>query len=222
LSIKHDSNFVSEIFAKLPKKTKKIANLRCGLWYYKNFDGTCYFKSTDGHAYHWNFSTSRLNLNVIQELILNEIVIIVDSTRKGKLLPDSLSKTIPIWAFVVNSVVNEVSEKNWKFDLDLPKGISKNERSQIEELIPKFVNVFKNCGVNMKSIVSMSKPMKCIWISPLIEFQELDYSNLQYYPLYLLSASDPSFDEKTYSWRYIQGAGDGSKIYLTGRPSKLG
>lgn len=32
--------------------------------------------------------------------------IIVDSTRKGKRFPDSMSKTIPIWACVMNRAIS--------------------------------------------------------------------------------------------------------------------
>ena len=48
---------------------KVYANLRNGLWYYPSFDGTSYFKSTDGHSYKWNFSYKRLNLNVAKAAI---------------------------------------------------------------------------------------------------------------------------------------------------------
>ena len=197
--------------------------MRCGLWYHPNFDSTCYFKSTDGHAYHWNFSTSRLNLNVIKEIIENEIVVIVDSTRKGKLLPDSITKTIPIWTFVVNSVLNSIGNKNWNFELDLPKGISKNEKLQIEELIPKFIDIFMNCGVDFESIVCLKKPMKCFFVSPLQKYERFDedVSNLNFHPIILLSASDPSFDEKTFSWRYIQGAGDDHQTWGKGLTPQL-
>jgi hypothetical protein len=43
-----------------------VANLRCGLWYAppRAFVATCYFKSTDGHARNWSFSTARLNLHL--------------------------------------------------------------------------------------------------------------------------------------------------------------
>lgn len=36
--------------------------------------------------------------------------IIVDSTRKGKRFPDSMSKTIPIWACVLNRAI----ENHWQ------------------------------------------------------------------------------------------------------------
>jgi tRNA A64-2'-O-ribosylphosphate transferase len=38
--------------------------------------------------------------------------IIVDSTRKGKRVPDALSKTIPIWCATINNAVRKCALKN--------------------------------------------------------------------------------------------------------------
>ena len=131
-SIYEDSIFVSEIAGLWPQ-LPLVANLRCGLWYSSRFDSSCYFKSTDGHANNCSFSTARLNLHVAQlagnrkvyflpSLLLSFFelgfefcvcfglgqrggCLIVDSTRKGKRFPDSMSKTIPIWACVLNRAI---------------------------------------------------------------------------------------------------------------------
>ncbi|KAK9818277.1 hypothetical protein WJX72_009958 [[Myrmecia] bisecta] len=79
-----------------------FANLRCGLWYIKSPDNTCYFKSTDGHNGNWSFSTTRLNLQVAEAAAKCGGCVIVDATRRGKTFPDALTKTIPIWAAVLN------------------------------------------------------------------------------------------------------------------------
>jgi hypothetical protein len=55
-SIVHDRGFVEEIRALYPPSMPMLANLRCGLWYTAPTDGTCYFKSTDGHHSNWSFS----------------------------------------------------------------------------------------------------------------------------------------------------------------------
>ncbi|CAM6128894.1 unnamed protein product [Calypogeia fissa] len=62
-SIYEDSLFVMEIWH-LWRDMPLLANLGCGLWYAREFDGTCYFKSTDEHNGNWSFSTIRLNLHV--------------------------------------------------------------------------------------------------------------------------------------------------------------
>lgn len=48
---------------------------------------------------------------------------IIDSTRRGKRFPDSMSKTIPIWTCVLNrSVYSYISKRH--FDDSLFKGVS--------------------------------------------------------------------------------------------------
>lgn len=64
-SVAEDAAFVAEIAALWPA-LPLVANLRCGLWYLppRAVAATCYFKSTDGHAGNWAFSTARLNLHL--------------------------------------------------------------------------------------------------------------------------------------------------------------
>lgn len=85
-SIYEDSLFVQEIRVLYPG-LPLFANLRCGLWYAKQPDGTCYFKSTDGHFGEWSFSEARLNLNVAEACAEHGGCIIVDATRRGKRFP---------------------------------------------------------------------------------------------------------------------------------------
>jgi hypothetical protein len=75
--------------------------------YVRQPDGTCHFKSNDGHYAHWNFPLTRyapiadrqpslalsrlclrLNIHVAQAALKHNGLIIVDSTRKGKRFPD--------------------------------------------------------------------------------------------------------------------------------------
>jgi tRNA A64-2'-O-ribosylphosphate transferase len=65
--------------------------------------------------------------------------ILVDSTRRGKRMPDALSKTVPIWCAVINRFVSQ----KWTetvFPLDV---VSEQEISSIDGLIPSFVDSFK-------------------------------------------------------------------------------
>ncbi|CAN1143590.1 Uncharacterized protein C3F10.06c, partial [Linum perenne] len=110
-SIYEDSIFVGEI-SQLWPELPLIANLRCGLWYSGNFFATCYFKSTDGHTNNWSFSTARLNLHLAHLAGQKGGCIVVDSTRKGKRFPDSMSKTVPIWTCLLNRAIrNYVSSR---------------------------------------------------------------------------------------------------------------
>lgn len=123
ISIYDDSIFVGEI-SQLWPQLPLLANLRCGLWYSSKFHSTCYFKSTDGHTNNWSFNTSRLNLHVALLAGQKGGCIIVDSTRKGKRFPDSMSKTIPIWTCVLNRSVYNYRKKMCNGGVVLAKGVS--------------------------------------------------------------------------------------------------
>ena len=85
-SVSNDASFVEEV-SKLYPHLPVVANLRCGLWYVRQGDPTCYFKSTDGHNGNWSFSTTRLNLHVAELAAAKGGCIIVDATRRGKTFP---------------------------------------------------------------------------------------------------------------------------------------
>lgn len=65
-------------------------------------------------------------------------LVLVDSTRAGKRIPDALSKTVPIWCSVVNRAILkraiETHPKAWDATLYTPPGsVSPYEHSQIED-----------------------------------------------------------------------------------------
>ncbi|KNC98283.1 tRNA A64-2'-O-ribosylphosphate transferase [Spizellomyces punctatus DAOM BR117] len=108
-SIAEDSAFVAKVASRFPH-LPLIANERCGSWYLdpdKAFGKSVYFKSTDGHFGKWDFNLRRLNFHILSDICKHKGCIIVDSTRNGKRIPDSLSKTIPIWCAVLNAAVKE-------------------------------------------------------------------------------------------------------------------
>lgn len=73
--------------------------------------------------------------------------IIVDSTRRGKSMPDALSKTIPIWCAVINRLLFEDMYESHK--LSTPKDVvGSSEHTKIEELLHGFVD---NVKVNKTS-----------------------------------------------------------------------
>lgn len=194
LSIYHDSIFVGEI-SQLWPELPLVANLRCGLWYSPRFPGgTCYFKSTDGHTNNWSFNTSRLNLHLALLAGKKGGCIIVDSTRKGKRFPDSMSKTIPIWTCVLNRAIqryrnmicengsvkhmnenishaNEEKAKealhDWDCSLHLPLWVSKTEKASIENRLDDFTALLEESGADIASLAaSLRKPLRPLWISP--------------------------------------------------------
>uniref|UniRef100_A0A1J3EZG2 Uncharacterized protein C3F10.06c n=1 Tax=Noccaea caerulescens TaxID=107243 RepID=A0A1J3EZG2_NOCCA len=193
-SIYQDSIFVNEI-SQLWPKLPLLANLRCGLWYSPRFDATCYFKSTDGHTNNLSFNTSRLNLHL--PLLAGEKggCIIIDSTRKGKRFPDSMSKTIPIWSCVLNrSIFNFLKRQSnthqlihdvgltrdddddgdsirqllhkWDCSLHLPLWVSKTERASIEALLDEWTRELEESGADIASLAScLRKPLRPLWVS---------------------------------------------------------
>ncbi|KAG0063666.1 hypothetical protein BGZ89_009723 [Linnemannia elongata] len=113
-SIQADASFVSEISNLFPQ-FPVIANERCGTWYVhpsKIHKPGVYFKSTDGHTGIWDFNLRRYNPHLISTIIKHGGCIIVDSTRKGKRVPDALSKTIPIWCATINNAVQKCALQN--------------------------------------------------------------------------------------------------------------
>ncbi|EER37492.1 tRNA a64-2'-O-ribosylphosphate transferase [Histoplasma capsulatum H143] len=137
-SIEEDSEFAEHVADHygLPL----VANERCGSWYIPTDRkaGSAYFKSTDGHEGQWDFSLRRLNLQLLDILRENGGCVIVDSTRRGKSMPDALSKTVPIWTAVLNRALfpNEKTFHDVQFPPDF---LGASEESQIEKRIDGFV-----------------------------------------------------------------------------------
>ncbi|RVW96352.1 Uncharacterized protein C3F10.06c [Vitis vinifera] len=191
-SIYEDSIFVGEI-SQLWPQLPLLANLRCGLWYSPNFQYTCYFKSTDGHTNNCSFNTSRLNFHVALLAGQRGGCIIVDSTRRGKRFPDSLTKTIPIWTCVLNRAIfnyfNRIGESGSGFDADsssynrngentrhishdwdcslhLPLWVSKTEKAAIEDCLEEWTKELEASGADIASLaLSLKKPLRPLWIS---------------------------------------------------------
>jgi tRNA A64-2'-O-ribosylphosphate transferase len=71
-------------------------------------------------------------------IVENGGAVLVDSTRRGKRMPDALSKTVPIWCAVWNRL-RGVDHRVW-----VPgECVSGQEKAYIEELIPDFVEALK-------------------------------------------------------------------------------
>jgi tRNA A64-2'-O-ribosylphosphate transferase len=140
-SIISDSSFVTSVGSaySLPL----VANERCGSWYIPpgQKSGSVYFKSTDGHMGEWGFSLRRLNLQLLDVVEKWGGAVVVDSTRRGKSMPDALSKTVPVWCCVVNrAVFGEEGELMGLFTP--PQAVGESEHVQMERRIDGFVRQF--------------------------------------------------------------------------------
>lgn len=143
-SITRDSEFVTSVSNAyhLPL----VANERCGSWYIPldRKSSSVYFKSTDGHMGEWAFSLRRLNLRLLDVVGQRGGCVIVDSTRRGKSMPDALSKTVPFWCCVMNRAIFG-GERKGDEALDLftpPSAVSASENAQMERRIDGFVQQF--------------------------------------------------------------------------------
>ena len=125
-----------------------VPNQRCGNWYCRPATSSAqyaYFKSTDGHTNNWSFNLRRANLGLAKHAETKGGFILVDSTRRGKRMPDALSKTVPIWCAVLNRAVAakrraSVDPTEWDTELYVPSNIvSPSEKFEIEKRLDGWV-----------------------------------------------------------------------------------
>ncbi|ROW15844.1 hypothetical protein VPNG_02435 [Cytospora leucostoma] len=167
-SIREDAAFVEGVAAAFGGRRPLVANERCGSWYIRpgRKGASAYFKSTDGHTGQWKFSTRRLNLHLLPVIEEHDGIIIVDSTRRGKRMPDSLSKTVPTWCCVLNRVLfPDLDESH--HDLHVPPNVvSDSERSQMLSRVPGFVASFLELKPDLAGLrAQVSKPLRPTWVT---------------------------------------------------------
>ncbi|KAF8491620.1 initiator tRNA phosphoribosyl transferase [Russula emetica] len=197
-SIKADVTFVNEVRAAYPS-FPFIPNLRCGAWYtdpaIAHPSAHAYFKSTDGHHGNWSFNLRRPNIHLLSIAASNGGLILVDSTRAGKRLPDALSKTVPIWCAVINraitlrggcfvdvdaevpsspsslsSDVTTGTDTDTDLDLDLrtpPGAVSPHEHAQIAARLDIWAAALA-CTHRTRRIhfLNWPRPLRPLWITP--------------------------------------------------------
>ncbi|KAI9374251.1 tRNA A64-2'-O-ribosylphosphate transferase [Aspergillus egyptiacus] len=215
-SIEADATFVREVadHYALPL----IVNERCGSWYIppEIKTGSAYFKSTDGHTGQWDFSFRRLNLHILPIAREHGGCIIVDSTRRGKLMPDALSKTIPIWCAVFNRALFPSETAYHSVELP-PNYLGASEESQIEQRIDGFVHSLKSLKLDLDSLrQQLGKPIRVAWANRTY-FHPTDLRKGKDYHLFVLcSASKRVHGAEMSEGGYIQGAGDDSEHWAHG------
>jgi tRNA A64-2'-O-ribosylphosphate transferase len=222
-SIKQDSLFVTSLASLygLPL----VANERCGSWYIPPAvkAASAYFKSTDGHVGQWSFSTRRLNLHLLELIGDKGGCIVVDSTRRGKRMPDALSKTVPVWCCVMNRVVFPEA-KEWHALYTPPSAVGESEKSQIEARIDAFVEAFLALGVDLAGIRGkLDKPLRPIWRTQddgLPEEQGMP-GNGYFYPVVCCTSSRRVIGAEMSEGGYIQGAGDDTENWAHGLTAQI-
>ncbi|KAJ6034880.1 hypothetical protein N7499_002097 [Penicillium canescens] len=215
-SIEDDGAFVHEVAEHygLPL----VANERCGSWYIPPASkvGSAYFKSTDGHTGQWDFSFRRLNLQLLPLARDHGGCVIVDSTRRGKLMPDALSKTIPIWSAVLNRALFP-SETAYHAVALPPNYLGASEEAQIESRIEGFVHSLKSLKLDLPTLrTDLSKPIRIAWANRSYYHPPDLQRSSDYNLLVLCSASRRVHGAEMSEGGYIQGAGDDSEGWAHG------
>ncbi|KAF9268465.1 initiator tRNA phosphoribosyl transferase [Marasmius fiardii PR-910] len=225
-SIEEDVKFVEQVHETYPK-IPLIPNLRCGAWYCDpaiSAPYPAYFKSTDGHTSNWKFNLRRPNLHLLPVISEAGGIILVDSTRAGKRIPDSLSKTVPIWCAVINRAVvsrfpelcmEDTGNGNWDTVLHTPPlAVSKQEHKQIESLLDEWAEGLIKSSY---ALPKLPKPIRPIWITPTSSsFPQLN--DVDFLPVICVSASRyvEGVDRRSGGFVYVQGSGDDHEMWGKG------
>ncbi|KAF9524838.1 tRNA A64-2'-O-ribosylphosphate transferase [Crepidotus variabilis] len=229
-SIEEDISFVNQVYEAY-RDAPLLPNLRCGAWYTDPKIATvlpAYFKSTDGHFNNWSFNLRRSNLHLLQLLAEKECMILVDSTRSGKRIPDALSKTVPIWCAVINraSLVRfpelvETEKIIWDTDFYTPPAaVSTQEHHQIEQRLDDWANSLAKSSFELPRL---PRPLRPVWITPAsTTFPELPTSPStigEFLPVICVSASkkvDEGLERRLGGYTYVQGSGDDHELWGMG------
>ncbi|KAI0724161.1 tRNA A64-2'-O-ribosylphosphate transferase [Fomitopsis betulina] len=229
-SIAEDIEFVKSVRAAYPH-LPILPNQRCGLWYVDPRmarQEPAYFKSTDGHFGNWSFNLRRPNLHLLSMVVSEGGMILVDSTRSGKRLPDALAKTVPIWCAVINRAVQrkypDKHKEDWDLNLYCPSSaVSAQEKSQIEARLDGWVNTLVNSSYILSDLL---RPLHPFWITPsTTTFPRSDPSSNQlFYPVVCVSASrqiQEGIERRSNGFVYVQGSGDDHELWGMGLTPKL-
>ncbi|PVF93537.1 initiator tRNA phosphoribosyl transferase [Serendipita vermifera] len=222
-SIHEDSQFVTTIAEQFPMYPM-FANQRCGAWYTDSSRARSeyvYFKSTDGHFGQWTFNLRRANLHLLPIIHEHGGMILVDSTRSGKFMPDAFSKTVPLWCAVINACLRyqgSVPSEEWEKNEGLftpPKTVSESEKDQMNKLIPRLAKALSESSFVLPSI---NKPLKPFWITPQSAIPAFD-QHIEFFPVICISASRQVADgmqRRTNYYTYVQGSGDDHESWSMG------
>ncbi|KAI9221577.1 tRNA A64-2'-O-ribosylphosphate transferase [Blastocladiella britannica] len=228
-SIARDAAWVATVAEELAFPL--ISNLRCGRWYVDPnlAHDSCYFKSTDGHYGKWDVPTRRLNLHMLAVLEQHQGIIIVDSTRKGKRFPDALSRTVPLWCAAMNaflfpdrSVLSDAQLVHLPL-CTLPSLVSASEASSMQAVLDHQV-LPRLRSVQLRALPAVAKPLRCIWISPDMAVQRVDPSELDFTPIYCVTASRVINDAsiiREEGFVYVQGGADDEENWALGLTPEL-
>ncbi|KAJ1720712.1 tRNA A64-2'-O-ribosylphosphate transferase [Coemansia erecta] len=223
-SIEADGEFVQSAASRLGAYPV-LPNERCGLWYVDpllSYAQTVYFKSTDGHNGYWRFSLRRANTHVFPVLASHGGCVIVDSTRRGKTMPDAFARTIPLWCAVWNAAMGYDATVYVPEDIVAP-----SERSRMQELVSGFAAQLKASAIDVADVTrGINRPLRPQWIGRESNVR-IDAQN-DFIPVVCLCASAVLADVRIEAelggrpaYRYVQGAADDHETWALGLTPRL-
>jgi tRNA A64-2'-O-ribosylphosphate transferase len=131
-------------------------------------------------------------------------------------MPDSLSKTIPIWCAVFNRVLfpSNPSSHSLHVPSDL---VSESEKSQIEARIDGFVRQLHALDIDLSAYASrIQRPLRPIWVTRATKLPRKPSSYDEFCPIILCTASKRVHGTEMSEGGYIQGAGDDAEEWSRG------
>lgn len=144
--------------------------------------------------------------------------IIVDSTRRGKSMPDALSKTIGIWIVVLNRLL--FNSRPDSHELMTPSEVvSDSEHAQIEERLDRFVEEVHRLDLNLDELrEKVKKPMRPYWVTPATSLGSLSRPADEdiFNTVVLCTASSKPSSEVRNDPDYVQGAADDHEAWSCG------
>lgn len=173
-SIVADARFVAGVRSLPPAfELPLFANQRCGAWYAPDADGAAYFKSTDGHVGTWAFSSTRLNTHFAGAAAAAGGALLVDATKAGKRFPDALTRTVPLWAAVVNAVLGVDGgvdpASSGAVHVCAPSWMPPSERAQVEARAAAFASALPEgtrAAITVHLRDRVSAPLVPGWLCP--------------------------------------------------------
>lgn len=140
----------------------------------------------------------------------------MDSTRRGKRMPDALSKTVPIWCCVLNRAL---WPKNMEWHALYVPGnvVSELEKAQIEAKLDGFVHDFLELDIDLEVLrKQIKKPMRPLWLTPQSVLEEASTSVSGWASIVCCTASRLVKGGEVSEGGYIQGAGDDTENWACG------
>jgi Rit1 N-terminal domain len=207
-SIEWDARRALALHAEVAAHLPLYGNVRAGAWYVPGSSKRCFFKSADGHYSQWGVSTRRPNVAFLRDAVEAGGAVVVDVTRAGKVWPDALSKTLPMWCAIISALAAGLLPGDSKLQemLYLHPSVPKSEEAAIRRLLPSILQTWQESGLNLCDLVpglcwagetdgAASAVVRCLWAcadtKSLWEDGVPHPRRLGYFPILCVSASPP-------------------------------